>query len=84
MKLRDLFLGKPVHWLVPLIGAGALAVSGPSRMHVTDFNLHTAILAAAAVAMLALVLLTTRGDERVTRDPLPEPDDPVASDGGSD
>ncbi|HKK35081.1 MAG TPA: hypothetical protein VJ994_02190 [Paracoccaceae bacterium] len=71
-----IFLGKPSHWIGLLVVLGLLAATGSARLQVTAFNLHTAVLAACAAALVGLVVLTVRRGERVTRDPIPEPRDP--------
>ena len=68
-----IFLGKPLHWglIVLLIAIGW--VIGHERLHVIWFNLFTLILLVIAAVAVAVVLLTSRPKERITRDPL-EPD----------
>ena len=68
-----IFLGKPLHWglIVLLIGIGW--VIGSERLHVIWFNLFTVILLVTSAVAIAVVLLTSKPDERITRDPL-EPD----------
>ena len=75
--MRRIFLGKPVHWLVPILAAAALGATGSVNLHVTDFNLYTLSVGATAIAIVVLLLATTRRGERVTREPLPGPDDPM-------
>ncbi|MEO0679534.1 MAG: hypothetical protein AAF192_03865 [Pseudomonadota bacterium] len=70
-----IFLGKPVHWLALFAALGALWAVGETRLHVTDFNLFTAAVAAATLGLLVVILLTTRDGEKVTRDDVPPPDD---------
>lgn len=68
--MKDIFLGKPVHWLIvaALVLCGWLA--GRVRLHVTDFNLYVIALSLITVVALACVLMTTGDGERVTRDPI--------------
>jgi Mn2+/Fe2+ NRAMP family transporter len=68
-----IFLGKPLHWglIVLLIAIGW--VIGHERLHVIWFNLYTVILLVISAVAVAVVLLTSRPKERITRDPL-EPD----------
>lgn len=65
------FLGKPVHWLAILVGLGVLGWTGTERLQVTGFNLYTLVVAVVSVALVGIVLATSRRGERVTRDPLP-------------
>lgn len=72
--MSRVFLGKPFHWalIVVLIAAGW--ITGRQRLHVIEFNVFIiGLLVVSAITVLA-VLLTSRTDERVTRDPL-EPGD---------
>ena len=71
--MRRIFLGKPLHWgLIALLVAIGWII-GQERLHVIWFNLFTAILLVISAVAVAVVLLTSRPDERITRDPL-EPD----------
>ncbi|MEM1314103.1 MAG: hypothetical protein AAGI51_06080 [Pseudomonadota bacterium] len=73
--LSKIFIGKPVHWLALILGAGGLYFVGIGKWHVSDFNLYTGAVAAAAIFMVAVVIATTRGGEPVTRDPIPDEKD---------
>jgi hypothetical protein len=68
-----IFLGKPLHWglIVLLIAIGWFI--GDARLHVIWFNLFTVILLVISAVAVAVVLLTSKPGERITRDPL-EPD----------
>lgn len=66
--MKEVFLGKPFHWLVVAVLIFGCWLAGRVRLHVTDFNLYVILLALGAVAALALVLRTTGADEQVTRD----------------
>ena len=68
-----IFLGKPLHWgLIVLVVAIGWFI-GHERLHVIWFNLFMVILLVVSAAAVAVVLLTSKPDERITRDPL-EPD----------
>jgi hypothetical protein len=74
MKLREVFLGKPVHWLPwPLI-AVVFVWMDKVHLHVTRFNTFAFVVLGLAVAVIALFLLTTRRGEQVTREPIPTED----------
>lgn len=68
--MRELFLGKPWHWLVLVLVTALLWAAGDSRLHVTQFNLFVTVLLTGSFGLLLLLLRTTRIDEKVTRDPL--------------
>lgn len=70
--MRDLFLGKPWHWLVLVLVAAVLWWAGDSRLHVTRFNLLITALLIGSFGLLYLLLRTTGAGETVTRDPLDE------------
>lgn len=72
--MRQVFLGKPVHWVLVFVMIAIGWAIGHERMHVTWFNLFTIILLVVSAAAVVVVLKTTRSDEQVTRDPL-ESDD---------
>jgi hypothetical protein len=73
--MRRIFLGKPLHWglLVILIIGGWLM--GNAKLHVIGFNLFTIILLAVSAAVVAVVLMTSKPDEQITRDPLEQDED---------
>lgn len=68
--MNDVFLGKPVHWLIVVILAGLGWAAGLVRLHVTDFNLFVITLTVASTIALLLVIWTTGEHEQVTRDPV--------------
>ena len=72
--MREIFLGKPVHWAVLILLVLAGWLTGRERLHVIEFNLFIIGLLAVSVVAILIVLATSRPDERVTRDPL-EPED---------
>lgn len=72
MKLRDLLIGKAVHWVVLVAIVAVLAWLGHLKLHVRAFNQFSfALLGMTAAAVLFMVLFHRKG-ERVTRDPLDE------------
>jgi hypothetical protein len=46
---------------------------GLERLHVIHFNTFVITLFAATVVLLGLVLATAKGNDPLTRDPIPEP-----------
>ena len=68
-----IFLGKPLHWVLIVFLIADGWVIGQERLHVIWFNLFTVILLMISGVAVAVVLLTSRPKERITRDPL-EPD----------
>ncbi len=80
MKLRGVFLGKPIHWLPWPIVAGVFIGMDALHLHVTRFNVFAFVLLGIAAAVVAYVVLTTGRDEQVTREPIP-PDRDSAGNG---
>ncbi|MEM6441327.1 MAG: hypothetical protein AAF763_16720 [Pseudomonadota bacterium] len=70
--LSKIFLGKPVHWLALAMAGGGLWWLGLAKLHVRDFNTFTGALAAIAIFLVVLVMVSTKPGERVTRDEIPE------------
>lgn len=79
MKLRSVFLGKPIHWLPWPIIAGLFIWMNAVHLHVTRFNTFAFILLGIAAAVVAYIVFTTRPDEQVTRDPIPQESGPVGT-----
>ncbi|HAD86220.1 MAG TPA: hypothetical protein DCG48_02560 [Rhodospirillaceae bacterium] len=77
--MREVFLGKPWHWLMVAAAAGLLGLIGYFKVHVIHFNNFVWAVLAIGLLMVVLVLKTTRPDEQITRDPLPDPDDPAST-----
>ena len=73
--MRRIFLGKLLHWgLVAILIVGGWLM-GRAKLHVIEFNLFTIVLLAVAAAVVAVVLMTSKPDEQITRDPLEQDED---------
>lgn len=72
MRLRDVFLGKPIHWLPWPIIAVLFVSMDKVHMHVTQFNSFTFVLLGISAGVVVFFLLTTRRGEQVTREEIPE------------
>ena len=70
MKLREVFLGKPIHWLPWPIIAVIMAWMNSVHFHILRFNFFALALVVVAAAAMALFLATSRKGERITREPL--------------
>jgi hypothetical protein len=77
MKLRELFIGKPIHWVLLVAMAGVLVWLGHAKLHVRFFNQFSFIILGMTAAALLFIIVSYRKGERVTREPLDE-------DGGTD
>jgi hypothetical protein len=67
--MKDLFLGRPLHWLLWGCILGGLALLGTLRLHTRDFNLFALIVLALAAASVLVIVATYRKGERITREP---------------
>ena len=67
--MREIFLGKPLHWLIWAVILGLMYVLGALRLHTRDFNLFILIVLALAATSVLLIVLTYKRGERITRDP---------------
>ena len=72
MKLRQVFLGKPIHWLPWPIIAAIMTWMDSVHFHILRFNFFALALLVIAAAVMTFFLLTSRKDERVTREPFAE------------
>ncbi len=68
--MRQIFLGKPVHWAIIVLLVLGGWLTGRARLHVIEFNTFVICLLAVTVLVILAVLATTRPDEQVTRDPV--------------
>lgn len=72
MKLRDIFLGKPLHWLPWAVIATLMLWMNSAHFHVLHFNFFALALLGISAAVLTLLLSSSRPEDRVTREPFPE------------
>ena len=68
--MREIFLGKPWHWGVLAVVAVALWWAGGMKAHVIHFNSFIPLLAVSCLAIILLVLKTTKPGEQITREEL--------------
>lgn len=67
--MKEIFIGKPLHWLIWIVVGVVLYLLGSMKLHVQSFvPFMFAVLALAAGAVL-LVILTYRKGDRITREP---------------
>ncbi len=83
--MRDIFLGKPWHWALLLAVSALLWRAGGAKLHVIHFNPFVLALLAGSLAVVLLVVHTTKPGEQVTREPLQDGDaeEPDQQDGGA-
>ena len=70
--MGEIFLGKPLHWVMLLVITAILYVVGEKHLHVSEFNTFMWIVLALSTACLTIVVLGHRPGERVMREPLDE------------
>ena len=68
--MRNLFIGKPVHWLIWIVTVPVLFAMGRVYLQVRTFNLFLAVIVLLGTAAVLMVLLTSSRGEQVTREAL--------------
>ncbi len=67
--MRDFFLGKPVHWLVVAVVVAVMWWLGANLVQTRDYHMFLAVLFVLISGAVAVLILTTRKGEQVTREP---------------
>ena len=67
--MRTLFLGKAVHWLVVVVVMAILWWLGTNLVQTRNYNLFLTILFVVTAGAVAVIVVTTRKGEQVTREP---------------
>jgi hypothetical protein len=70
--MKEIFLGKPLYWLIWAVVLGLLYALGELRLHTRDFNLFILIVLALAAVSVFVIVSTYKKGERVTREPFEE------------
>ncbi len=73
MKLGEIFLGKPLHWLLWPVIIAVLYAFGSDNLHVKHFVPFILTVLAMAAACVGIILATSRKGDRITREPIDEP-----------
>lgn len=68
--MRELFIGKPVHWAIWIAIAAVLFAASRTYLHVRAFNAFLVLVAALGLGAVLAVLLTSRPGEAITREPI--------------
>lgn len=66
--MKDIFLGKPLHWLLLAVVTAGLWYVGTLRLHVIHFNSFLLALLAISTVCVLVVLYGNKSGERLTRD----------------
>ncbi len=70
--MKDIFLGKPIHWLLWVVILGVLFALGREHFHTNSFTLFILVLVALSTACVLTILATYRKGDRITREPFDE------------
>jgi hypothetical protein len=66
--MRQIFLGKPLHWLVLVVICAGLWYAGSLRVHIVHFDAFIVALLAVSTACVLIVLYGPGRGTRMTRD----------------
>ena len=66
--MREIFLGKPLHWLMLVVTTAGLWYTGSRRVHIVHFDAFIVALLAVSVVCVLVVLYGPGRGERITRD----------------
>ena len=67
--MRHIFLGKPVHWLVLAVVVATMWWLGADLVQTRNYPLFILVLSLLTVGAVAVIIVTTRKGEQVTREP---------------
>ncbi len=67
--MRSIFLGKAVHWLVLAVVIAVMWWLGANLVQTRDYHFFLAVLFLLTAGAVAVVIVTTRKGEQVTREP---------------
>jgi hypothetical protein len=66
--MSDIFLGKPLHWLLLVVICAGLWYAGDLRLHLIHFDAFIVALLAVSTLCVLIVLHGGRQGERIMRD----------------
>lgn len=75
MILKDLFISRSIYWALAAGVVIVLTVIGINELHVRDFVLFQFLILGVSILVVAVITLTYRPGERITREPLDLKDD---------
>ena len=58
--MKEVFLVKPVHWLMIIITTAVIFSCGFNHMHVSNFNLFISIIFVSIAILIFLILKTSK------------------------
>ena len=66
--MSNIFLGKPLHWLILVVVAAGLWAAGDKRVHIVHFDAFVLALLAVSAVCVLIVLYGAKPGDRITRD----------------
>ena len=82
--MKDIFLGKPLHWGLWILIVAVLYVLGGQRFHVRHFGPFILLLLAIGAGIVLFFALTYRKGEAFTRESFEDADGGASDRGTSD
>lgn len=70
MRLDQIFIGRPIYWALLAAVIVTLTMLGLAQQHVREFVPFIFTLLGLSVAVVAVIVLTYRPGERITREPI--------------
>lgn len=70
MKMQEIFLGRPIYWLLAAFVTAALAALGYFQQHVREFVTFQFAVLGLAVLVVVVILAAYKPGEQITREPL--------------
>ena len=68
--MKNLFIGKPLHWIMIALAIGAMYWLGAGQFHRVNYAGFLFVVVGIAATCVLLVLITYRRGDRITRDSL--------------
>lgn len=71
-RWSEIFLGRPLHWLLWLVLLAVLSWLGANSVHVRQFVPFMAVVLLLSAGAVAIILLSYKPGDRITREPFDE------------
>ncbi len=68
--IKELFIGKPVHWFLVMLLVPAGYTGGSYVFHVTNFVSWASLLFITTFMLIIALWLSSSSQDRITRDPI--------------
>lgn len=72
MKMQDIFIGRPIYWVLAGVVVAIMAALGLHQFHVRNFVLFQFTVLGLAFMVVTIIVLSYRPGERLMREPLNE------------